>query len=88
MTKTVGRMIDRIRELGGRAAVNRAAASYMRLRYLSRDDDAPRGTIRNADGTAVSLEVIESELLEWEEQADDLDEQAENLRNGVVTDGA
>lgn len=70
---TVGETMSQVREMEGRAAVKRALASYLRMRYISRDSAKAVAQVPGPDGSPVSEEVIESEARGLEAEAKEID---------------
>ena len=73
MPNTVGETMAQVREMEGRAAVKRALAGYLRMRYVSRDSTTAVAQVRGPDGSAVSEEVIESEARSLESEAKEIE---------------
>jgi len=83
---TVGETIAQVREMEGRAAVKRALAAYLRMRYISRDSAAAVAQVKGPDGSAVSEEVIESEARALESESKEIDTAVKAAKTAEVSD--
>ena len=83
---TVGETIAQVREMEGRAAVKRALAGYLRMRYVSRDSAAAVAQVRGPDGSAVSEEVIETEARSLEAEAKEIEQAVKAAKTVEVSD--
>jgi hypothetical protein len=66
MSKTVGEVLQEVRELKERATIHQALASYLRTYYMGRDSGKAQKQL-NCDAAPVSERVIEEIACELEE---------------------
>lgn len=66
MSKTVGEVLQEVRELKERATVHQALASYLRTYYMGRDSGKSQKQL-SCDASPVSERVIEEIACELEE---------------------
>lgn len=71
---TLGQALVQVREMEGRAATYRTAASYLRMRYIGRDSTPAVAQIRAADNSPVGEDVIEAAVNAMEQEAKELEQ--------------
>lgn len=84
---TLGDKIKTLRETEGQAAVFRALAGYLRLRYLPRDSTPASTKISLADGRSVPEDIVEMVANDLERDAVACDKDARAILGTEVVSG-